>query len=329
MWNQYAFVHFGSYAEAEKALIGIKGVQYKGYKISVQWSTSAKYQQPKQQTTMSAINSNNLTNTNNVHSKLTVVPQPTPTKILERPNFIQNNKQFSETITEKPLNAWSMKTIQNGTRPNEENNNETVSSTAVTPGSGTQSWASIMNKTCPIQDAGETLPLKLLAESTTKTNNTTSAVPGQFKISFSEMVRSSNAMSNPGSASSSSVRGQLTSSSGSSLNQQDVNVAPKVAVNYKKNEQDKENTAVVVSSVKKIDSKNQKQIKSVGVEQMEQVGSRYLQENVNNKSESKIQPVTTSELAEITVSEIYKSPNDSGKYLILKKLLVLELELFN
>lgn len=51
MWNQYAFVHFGSYGEAEKALIGIKGVQYKGCKISVQWSTSAKYQQPKQQAT--------------------------------------------------------------------------------------------------------------------------------------------------------------------------------------------------------------------------------------------------------------------------------------
>ena len=54
MWNQYAFVHFGSYGEAEKALIGIKGVQYKGYKISVQWSTSAKYQQPKQATQVAA-----------------------------------------------------------------------------------------------------------------------------------------------------------------------------------------------------------------------------------------------------------------------------------
>lgn len=30
MWNQYAFVHFGSYAEAEKALNAIKGSQYKG-----------------------------------------------------------------------------------------------------------------------------------------------------------------------------------------------------------------------------------------------------------------------------------------------------------
>ena len=48
MWNQYAFVHFGSYEEAEKALLAIKGVQHKGCKISVQWSTSAKYQQPKQ-----------------------------------------------------------------------------------------------------------------------------------------------------------------------------------------------------------------------------------------------------------------------------------------
>jgi len=29
-WNQFAFVHFGSYGEAEKALNGIKSIQYKG-----------------------------------------------------------------------------------------------------------------------------------------------------------------------------------------------------------------------------------------------------------------------------------------------------------
>ena len=49
MRNQYAFVHFGSYEEAEKAMLGVEGSQYKGNKLSVQWSTSSKYQQPKQQ----------------------------------------------------------------------------------------------------------------------------------------------------------------------------------------------------------------------------------------------------------------------------------------
>ena len=30
MWNQYAFVHFGNYDHAEKAINAIKGSQYKG-----------------------------------------------------------------------------------------------------------------------------------------------------------------------------------------------------------------------------------------------------------------------------------------------------------
>jgi len=247
MWNQYAFVHFGSYGEAEKALNAIKGVQYKGYKISVQWSTSAKYQQPKQQAA--------LPNTNGQHSKLTLVPPPQPTKILERPSF---------AAAEKPVNAWSMK------KPAEENVGET------SPSAGGQSWASIMNSASPILDSADPGPLKSLAE---KTNST----PGQFKISFSEMVRSSNA--------SASVRGQLSSNSGSSLCTSDGQA--KAAALTKKQEQDKENAAVGVVIAKKIEVKAQKQA--------ELSGHRYLQESGNQKGD--LEPLEVS------------SASDTGKYI--------------
>lgn len=117
MWNQYAFVHFGSYSEAEKALNATKGTQYKGYKISVQWSTSSKYQQPKQHHTKQNGNQEN------------------SIKILERP------------VNSKPDN---------------------------------QSWASLVNKTSPNFNNSKQINV-----------NNTSSSSQPFKISFSEIVRSS------------------------------------------------------------------------------------------------------------------------------------------
>jgi len=133
-----------------------------------------------------------------------------------------------------------------------------------------------MNSASPILDSADSGPLKSLAE---KTNS----APGQFKISFSEMVRSSNA--------SASVRGQLSSNSGSSLVHSDGQA--KAAALTKKQEQDKENAAVGVVVAKKVEVKAQKQA--------ELAGHRYLQESGNQKGDLK--PLEVS------------SASDTGKYI--------------
>jgi hypothetical protein len=233
MWNQYAFVHFGSYGEAEKALNGIKGIQYKGCKISVQWSTSPKYQQPKQhqsklvviqqQQTFNPTPTNTIANTNT-----TAITTP---KILERPvnttttttalpatntTITQINLQKPKTnndsnnITNVPvtLNNPNSATIeQQLPKPNintgvnaikqHQNNawNTNNNSTATTT---TQSWASIMNNSNPILDNNNNSKGLSLPTPPTVVNTaaTTSQPVGQFKISFSEIVRSSSSSVN-------------------------------------------------------------------------------------------------------------------------------------
>jgi hypothetical protein len=171
MWNQYAFVHFGSYGEAEKALNGIKGVQYKGCKLSVQWSTSSKYQQPKQHQSKLTI-SQHVASANEMHV----------TKILERPQASveqqpKRNSGIAETfdvnstddskLAASSKNAWGKPAVQAQPQPQQQQQNA--------------SWASIMNT------------------NTTANNNSSpvaevkgKASAGPFKISFSEIVRSSN-----------------------------------------------------------------------------------------------------------------------------------------
>lgn len=207
MWNQYAFVHFGSYQEAEKALLAIKGVQYKGCKISVQWSTSAKYQQPKQH--------NNLTIASKITYPQSVPSQPlihgqqvpnqlqayspskkstVPTKILERPTCINNFKNPSENLTSNTeeneqcivskeseskgdsTSVWSKETSDVNSEKLETSDSKTILPAA-------QSWASIMNKTQPYDFK------EIAITSSRKAPDSNKAC--QFKISFSDIVRSS------------------------------------------------------------------------------------------------------------------------------------------
>ena len=200
MWNQYAFVHFGSYGEAEKAMIAIKGCQYKGCKISVQWSTSSKYQQPKQHNVGTVLKP----------TPLAVPPAQTqmystgggpsvPTKILERP---QHPSKSAESTVE-PVEATKLHMNTSPAITNVWTNNSVVApASLVTPVTATQSWASIMNQTSPLAE----IVAPAAAISTSKSLNAVPAysqppaattataansTPGQFKISFSEIVRSS------------------------------------------------------------------------------------------------------------------------------------------
>ena len=179
MWNQYAFVHFGSYAEAEKALNGIKGVQYKGCKLSVQWSTSSKYQQPKQ-------HQSKLTISQHAPSEMHV------TKILERPQLAtattsveqpKRNSGIAETfdvnstddskLAANSKNAWGKPAVQAQPQPQQQQQQQQQNA----------SWASIMNNTTTNNNNNNSSPV---AEVKGK------ASAGPFKISFSEIVRSSN-----------------------------------------------------------------------------------------------------------------------------------------
>lgn len=208
MWNQYAFVHFGSYQEAEKALLAIKGVQYKGCKISVQWSTSAKYQQPKQHNNLTigskisysqAIPNQNImhgqhTSATNLIQAYSPKKSTVPTKILERPTCL-NNMAFStednkSRIFSKEINidskidsssAWTKETFLNS--KNVENSGSTENRKSTLP---VQSWASIMNKT-QSNDSKE-IQVSKKAPDTSKIC--------QFKMSFSDIVRSSATASN-------------------------------------------------------------------------------------------------------------------------------------
>ena len=165
MWNQYAFVHFGSYEEAEKAIIATKGMQYKGYKMSVQWSTSSKYQQPKQsklyhqqqntlQQQMNGEETENLeqqqqqqdpdndqplnspsdptltltnsNNNNNGNVPTTVMHhQQQPTRILERPSNHMYNQYNKRTNVNYSKNSNSNETTSFNENPNMMSSNRT------------------------------------------------------------------------------------------------------------------------------------------------------------------------------------------------------------
>ena len=199
MWNQYAFVHFGSYGEAEKAMIAIKGCQYKGCKISVQWSTSSKYQQPKQHNVGAAALKPTPMAVPPAQIYSTAGGPSVPTKILERPQHPAKCAESTAEAVEAPkllmntspaiTNVWT-------------NNSVVVPPSLVTPVTATQSWASIMNQTSPLAE----IVAPTAAISTSKSLNAvpaysqppaattaaaTNSTPGQFKISFSEIVRSS------------------------------------------------------------------------------------------------------------------------------------------
>lgn len=221
MWNQYAFVHFGSYEEAEKALMAIKGIQYKGCKISVQWSTSAKYQQPKQHASNITLTaSNNSTGSSNIQkpfmnssqsplqhefskssyqssgeSKLSVAPK----KILERPAQLKPDPSMSLMSKQvNPVNAWGNTINNNKTQkpsPNDEysSTGQTVAPTKLM--SASNSWASIMNNSTPVLDSNGNTESKqsihIKSNSTQSATSCSKSSSGQFKISFSEVVRSS------------------------------------------------------------------------------------------------------------------------------------------
>jgi hypothetical protein len=213
MWNQYAFVHFGSYEEAEKAMLGVKGSQYKGNKLSVQWSTSSKYQQPKQhqqqqqqqhaskiqmaaqplmQTNTDHIVASTSSSSSSSASSL-MNQQHGITKILERPNSEKNQQQQQQLPPPAPPQALLTSALS--------------TSLSQQP----QSWAAIMNTASPI-NATDINPTVLNGKTPTPNNKSPSATKltttgigsnvvtassssssgCQFKISFSEIVRSSN-----------------------------------------------------------------------------------------------------------------------------------------
>lgn len=221
MWNQYAFVHFGSYEEAEKALMAIKGIQYKGCKISVQWSTSAKYQQPKQHASNITLTaSNNSTGPNSIQkpfinssqsplqhefsksnyqssgeSKLSIAPK----KILERPAQLKSDPSMSLMGKQvNPGNAWANTSMNNKTQkpsPNDESSSIGQSVAPTKLMSGSNSWASIMNNSTPVLDSNGNAENKqsihIKSNSTQSATSCSKSSSGQFKISFSEVVRSS------------------------------------------------------------------------------------------------------------------------------------------
>lgn len=163
MWNQYAFVHFGSYEEAEKAINGIKANQCKtgSTKLSVQWSTSSKYQQPKQQ-------------------NVTKMPISQVATTTVTANDNSNSSSSSSSSSGSSSSITVTKILER--RPNKS-----------PPLPNNQSWASIMNNTSPsstptvaANDANKTILSKPVTTASNKIS-TSSA----FKISFSEIVRSS------------------------------------------------------------------------------------------------------------------------------------------
>jgi len=159
MWNQYAFVHFGSYGEAEKALNGIKGITYKGCKISVQWSTSSKYQQPKakQNNYENKLSSNNTTTSN------TTTTAALPTNDEKSPMSSSSTTAISSlksTTTATTANTVPIVSTLNSI------NSSTIATSTQTP----------------------------TANSKTQSNEASNKAASQatpFKISFSEIVRSS------------------------------------------------------------------------------------------------------------------------------------------
>ena len=223
MWNQYAFIHFSSYEQAEKALTGIKGSQYKGYKLSVQWSTSSKYQQPKQSKQPQAAGV----------SQPPIIVTP-PKKILERPGKSQNNNELDDKLSKLDLDGEGTKT---GMKKddlaiiNEEQKtgikNTTTTYWATTNGGGS-SWAAIMNNTNPIADNSSEIssqnknkssnsnvvpPPPTVTSSTSTASNSTN---NNFKFSFSEIVRSSASTSSAKSLTTTSPIVTTTSTSTSS-----------------------------------------------------------------------------------------------------------------
>jgi hypothetical protein len=147
MWNQYAFVHFGSYGEAEKALNGIKGVQYKGCKISVQWSTSSKYQQPKQHQSKISIQQNilnlpvssqvsnatssNISSSNNQVQQSHISFINTNSSSSSMANANQSNTITTAVITpkilERPSTTQTQMNVQSKLKVNTNSNDSTTS----------------------------------------------------------------------------------------------------------------------------------------------------------------------------------------------------------
>ena len=222
MWNQYAFVHFRSYGEAEKAMIAVKGLQYKGCKLSVQWSTSSKYQQPKSKTAAQQQNfilAEGLIENKNVNPAAPPPPPPPPQtthqiytipKILERPQQQQPQQQQTQPLTQTiPQNdlglngnldkygkstSWN-NSSQQQTPPQQQQQQQQQNQQTPPQQQQQQSWASIMNQTSiaenkqPVPPAPPQQPTQPPPPSS---SSHTSQQPGsQFKVSFSEIVRAS------------------------------------------------------------------------------------------------------------------------------------------